>query len=416
MSVGFIPAKADAAKKKPTLNKTKVTLDLRGKVTLKVNKNKNKIKSTKWTSNDKNIATVSKKGVVTSKTTLGTAKITATVKYKSGKKTKTAKLSCKVTVKDWALATDPTVSDVLKAAIKKYYDEEIDGVQNITPMAVLAESTKQNAKRVFCKVEKNGEEPTSEESTSYYAINEYWLNKDGSVLMNDVYASLDLGTESYTYPTDLPGGTVEVSDPTIDPLYKGTIDKFISDNKIPYTPVAILAKKASTMIPEEVIAICKREVTGGNESTTKAGYFIVQVKIDSTLNPEIGYVIPITLKDEDYSVALTDTSSITPNDVEYIATQIKRAFIANDSGTIADYIDYGDDLEGIQIGDALVHNRDEFLALNLAWPEAFIASLNDEPCLHMFANGSGIMLGNGEVWLNEASDGSLKISSIDFPE
>ena len=71
MTVAFVPAKADAASKKPTLSKTKATIELGSKVTLKVKKNKTTIKSTKWTTSDKEVATVSKKGVVKAAGSLG---------------------------------------------------------------------------------------------------------------------------------------------------------------------------------------------------------------------------------------------------------------------------------------------------------------------------------------------------------
>ena len=81
------PKYAEAAKKKPKLNKKSVKLTEGKTVKLKVKNNKKKVK---WSSSKKKVATVSKKGVVKAKKK-GTAKIYAKV----GKK----KLTCKVTVK-----------------------------------------------------------------------------------------------------------------------------------------------------------------------------------------------------------------------------------------------------------------------------------------------------------------------------
>ena len=87
----FSPAAAitaDAAS--PKLGKTRLTLDVGKKQTLKV---KNASGKVKWSSINKKVASVSKKGTVTAKKA-GNAKITA----KIGKK----KLVCKVTVKSKA--------------------------------------------------------------------------------------------------------------------------------------------------------------------------------------------------------------------------------------------------------------------------------------------------------------------------
>ena len=79
-----------AMKKKVQLNKKTVTLEAGKKVTLKL-KNAPKKKKITWSSNNKKIATVSKKGVVTAKKA-GKANITAKVNGK--------KYVCKVTVKN----------------------------------------------------------------------------------------------------------------------------------------------------------------------------------------------------------------------------------------------------------------------------------------------------------------------------
>ena len=89
-----------AAKKGVKLNKTAVSLVKGKKVTLKVKASKGiKIKSCKWSSKKKTIASVSKKGIVQAKKK-GKTVITATVKYRKSKKAKvqTKKLTCKITV------------------------------------------------------------------------------------------------------------------------------------------------------------------------------------------------------------------------------------------------------------------------------------------------------------------------------
>lgn len=87
LSISIIPTTNVSAAKKVKLNKTKATIYVGKTVTLKLNNNKKKVK---WTTSNKKVATVSKKGKVKGKKA-GKATITAKV----GKK----KYKCKVTVK-----------------------------------------------------------------------------------------------------------------------------------------------------------------------------------------------------------------------------------------------------------------------------------------------------------------------------
>lgn len=96
-SLAVTPA---ASKTEPKLNKTKATIEVGEKLTLKVKNTKDTIK---WSSSDKNVAAVSKKGVVTAK-----AEGNATIKAIVSKKT----LKCKITVKE-AAAQGTDISDQL---------------------------------------------------------------------------------------------------------------------------------------------------------------------------------------------------------------------------------------------------------------------------------------------------------------
>lgn len=92
-----------AAKKAPTLSKTKLSLFGTTKQTLKVKKNKSKLVKTTWSVNKAGKANVTLKKkkkasvVVQAKNTNGKATVTGKVKYKLAGKTKTVKLTCKVT-------------------------------------------------------------------------------------------------------------------------------------------------------------------------------------------------------------------------------------------------------------------------------------------------------------------------------
>ncbi|MDE7310948.1 MAG: flavodoxin [Eubacterium sp.] len=83
---------------KVRLNKTSVTMQTGEKVRLSL-RNAPKNAAVTWSSAAKNIAAVSKKGVVTAKKR-GTATIRAKMAYKSGGKNRTQRFSCKVTVRN----------------------------------------------------------------------------------------------------------------------------------------------------------------------------------------------------------------------------------------------------------------------------------------------------------------------------
>lgn len=111
-SLGSLPGQTAAAAKKATvkLSASKVSIKVGKTKKLKLQKkNVKKLKSTKWSTNKKKVATVNKKGKITAKS-VGSAKITAKVKYipKGKKKAVTKKLTCKVTVK--AAGTAPAAS------------------------------------------------------------------------------------------------------------------------------------------------------------------------------------------------------------------------------------------------------------------------------------------------------------------
>ncbi len=113
-SAGSTGSYAEAASKKAVVkfDKTKVSVKKGKKVTIKiVKKNVKKVKSQKWSSQNKKIATVNSKGTVTGKkagkSTVVTCKVTYTVKGSDKKYSK--KLECKVIVKkDAAKKPDPT--------------------------------------------------------------------------------------------------------------------------------------------------------------------------------------------------------------------------------------------------------------------------------------------------------------------
>ncbi len=111
--VNWNAGQVQAAKAVVKLNKSSVSVKKGGKVTLKVKKKKAvKVVSCKWSSKNKKVAAVTKKGVVTGKKA-GKTTITAKVKYKKtgAKKSVTKKLNCKVTVKKAKKTTTTETSE-----------------------------------------------------------------------------------------------------------------------------------------------------------------------------------------------------------------------------------------------------------------------------------------------------------------
>lgn len=99
-----------AAATAPKISAKSKTVYVGDSYTLKVTGSN--IKSKSFTTSNKKIATVTSKGVVKA-VKKGSATITATVKYKSGSKTVTKKLSCKVTVKAFVTPTASPTSKTI---------------------------------------------------------------------------------------------------------------------------------------------------------------------------------------------------------------------------------------------------------------------------------------------------------------
>ena len=104
------PSAACAVKKPVSLSKTSLTMKPGASKTLKLKKSAGvKIRSQKFSSTDKKIAAVTKKGKITAKTA-GKAVIKVTVKFTSAKVTKKTTLKCNVTV------TTKNVTDTVSTA------------------------------------------------------------------------------------------------------------------------------------------------------------------------------------------------------------------------------------------------------------------------------------------------------------
>lgn len=188
---------ASAAKKKATvkLSKTAVTVQKGKKTTLKIKKkNIKKVKSIKWSSKNKKVATVSKKGAVKG-VKVGKTTITCKVKYvaKGTKKVKAKTLKCKVTVKKTVKKAVPTAKPVVKPTVKP----------SVAPSAVPTEepTTEPTAAPT--------EEPTTEPTTA--------PTEEPTTVPTE-----EPTTEPTTEPTADPT-TEPTTEPTADPVAKDKI-------------------------------------------------------------------------------------------------------------------------------------------------------------------------------------------------
>lgn len=138
------PDTADAAAKKTVLKleKTKVSVEQGSKVKLKiVQKNIKKIKSRKWSSGNKKIASVTKKGVVSGKKAGKSTTVTCKVKYviRSSEKTKSKTLKCKVTVKEKDVPEVKSNAQLYQAAV---VDSMVASEDEICPLVSLTKDDK----------------------------------------------------------------------------------------------------------------------------------------------------------------------------------------------------------------------------------------------------------------------------------
>ena len=136
---------ADAkAKASVKLKKSKVSVAVGDKTTLKITKkNVKKVKSQKWSSSKKKVATVSAKGVVTAKKA-GKATISCKVSYlaKGSKKVTKKTLKCTVTVTDKATqAPAATVAPATTAAVTTTAPVAAPSVQPTVDVSILATVT-----------------------------------------------------------------------------------------------------------------------------------------------------------------------------------------------------------------------------------------------------------------------------------
>ena len=310
--------KSDAAAKKPKLNKKTLYLTEGDTYTLKVKPNGVKIKSTKWSTTNKKVVKVSKKGKVTAKKG-GSATIKAVVTAKNKKK---YTLKCKVDVTEvfdesgnWITAKDPEIGDAHKKIFEKI--NKIDGV-SYSPVATLAyrETSDGTQFRFFARKTIVTASPID----SYVILDVV----EGS----DAIVTYDV--KSPVYEKGAPAGAYALCDsPKLDATELAGFNKAIDGlTGVQYTPVAKLATQV-TGAEINYIIIC--------ESTTVtyppvSGYSLVSAtaKLDGTVT--LGDIVSIEVPDSDRSGVIssnvweTPESPVVDNTLKAIVTKATAEF------------------------------------------------------------------------------------------
>lgn len=409
MVVALAPAaNADAAKKKPKLNKTSLTLEEGSTATLKVKKNGKKISAVTWKSTKTKVAKVTKKGKVTAKSE-GKTTIKAIFKIKGAKKKTT--LKCKVTVVKtddvitggWETAADPTITDEIEGYVSQAQE---DGV-TYEPIALLATQVVAGMNyRVLCKAT-----PVVQNPKSYYAILQIGIDVSGDIVYarsfadtNGIFDALPSAAEG------LPGAMTETETPIIDPAMRGLYDGYMAEHNISYRPVALVGSQVTE--GQTLLFICERDIDMADGSDDTLGYSFVTVSITPSNVVTIGDIAPFTFN----ATSATMYKRCTDLDariVEATAAKVRNAVAARNWTALADMIDYpisisnGSDVVEFKTAAEFV----DFTAKNQV-SDDFVSIVAEDPCINILSRSEdGIGLGSGYIWMNEM-DGVLKITSL----
>lgn len=104
--------------------------------------------------------------------------------------------------------------------------------------------------------------------------------------------------------------------------------------------------------------------------------------------------------EEDYYMMFT---SLTAEEVEQFAEEIKSDILENNWEALAEKISYPIVISGIT-----VTNRDEFLKLDVDGKlnQEFVEAIRAETCRKMFCNWQGVMMGEtGQIWFSNVENG-----------
>ncbi|WP_303872007.1 hypothetical protein [Acetobacterium wieringae] len=109
-------------------------------------------------------------------------------------------------------------------------------------------------------------------------------------------------------------------------------------------------------------------------------------------------------EDMDYYSVCTSKSK---QEVEAFAEAVKVSFLNDDWAAVSETTAYPITIQGVEYVDA------ESLAhADIVLSEEYKEALKAASCENLFANGEGIMLGDGEVWIGEVLDEDMQSEGL----
>ena len=106
-----------------------------------------------------------------------------------------------------------------------------------------------------------------------------------------------------------------------------------------------------------------------------------------------------------YAVATT----LPRQEVERYAQKVKAAILDSDWTKLSEFVFYPITMGGVTYADSASFQEAPFDKL---FDASFLEALRAESCEKMFCNASGVMLGNGEVWIAELLNENLKSQGL----
>ena len=156
--------------------------------------------------------------------------------------------------------------------------------------------------------------------------------------------------------------------------------------------VLILAgcKEKETIVPETKAAVSETAAPETEETAAETAAPETEAVVEETTAPEDD--------SPDHYIACTDEKK---ENVENFAKKVKETILAEDWNTLSTMCCYPVSVDGQKVNSA-----DEFVnkMKDITLSPAFKQAVEAETCHNMFVGSDGIMLGNGEVWLNSVID------------
>lgn len=137
-----------------------------------------------------------------------------------------------------------------------------------------------------------------------------------------------------------------------------------------------------------------------NDTMIETSYEMSDIDIEDYEKRESDESIKIIETEEDYYMMST---SLTAEEVEQFAVEIKYDILKNNWNALAEKISYPIVINGITL-----NNCEEFLKLDIDGNlnQEFVEAISAETCRKMFCNWQGVMMGDtGQIWFSNVDNG-----------